>query len=199
MNSTQKLTSITTEARYYDAAVGRFLSEDPIGFDGGDANYYRYVGNSPTTATDPTGKIAWIPIVIGVCRVASAAYDAYDSYNTLTDPDASGLEKAYVIGSAVSGTRGVSRVVDRVADSVKALRKAPKRKVEVKTRSTPGTDNATSHHLIEKVDDQTISVTHQVIKDGTVIHQHQTHIGNYGAHRRFPDEWVEYRTIPLGE
>ncbi|MGO8745380.1 MAG: RHS repeat-associated core domain-containing protein [Thermoguttaceae bacterium] len=39
----------------YDPTVGRFLSEDPIGFDGQDANKYRYVHNSPLNATDPTG------------------------------------------------------------------------------------------------------------------------------------------------
>jgi len=42
-------------ARYYDAPSGRFLSEDPIGFAGGDANLYRYVGNNPVNMTDPTG------------------------------------------------------------------------------------------------------------------------------------------------
>ena len=41
--------------RYYDAVLGRFLSQDPIGFAAGDANLYRYVGNGPTNATDPTG------------------------------------------------------------------------------------------------------------------------------------------------
>ncbi|WP_353933154.1 RHS repeat-associated core domain-containing protein [Okeanomitos corallinicola] len=30
-------------ARYYDQATGRFLSEDPIGFDGGDSNFYRII------------------------------------------------------------------------------------------------------------------------------------------------------------
>jgi RHS repeat-associated protein len=45
-------------ARYYDAATGRFLSQDPLGFDAGDNNWYRYVGNDPLNATDPTGKEA---------------------------------------------------------------------------------------------------------------------------------------------
>jgi RHS repeat-associated protein len=31
--------------RWYDAHVGRWLSEDPIGFSAGDGNLYRYVGN----------------------------------------------------------------------------------------------------------------------------------------------------------
>jgi RHS repeat-associated protein len=42
-------------ARYYDPSVGRFLSEDPIGFGGQDANLYRYVGNSPIKLADPMG------------------------------------------------------------------------------------------------------------------------------------------------
>jgi RHS repeat-associated protein len=42
-------------ARYYDSAVGRFISEDPLGFGAGDTNIYRYVGNSPTNWRDPSG------------------------------------------------------------------------------------------------------------------------------------------------
>ncbi len=41
-------------ARYYDPAVGRFLSEDPIGFDGGE-NFYAYTRNSPVDLKDPFG------------------------------------------------------------------------------------------------------------------------------------------------
>lgn len=41
----------------FDPSVGRWLQEDPIGFDGGDPNLYRYVGNRVTTATDPSGLI----------------------------------------------------------------------------------------------------------------------------------------------
>ena len=41
--------------RWYDATVGKWLSEDPISFSAGDANLYRYVGNSPTQFTDPGG------------------------------------------------------------------------------------------------------------------------------------------------
>jgi RHS repeat-associated protein len=44
-------------ARYYDSKVGRFISEDPIGFSAGDTNLYRYVGNNSTNYTDPSGQI----------------------------------------------------------------------------------------------------------------------------------------------
>ncbi len=39
----------------YDPGIGRFLEEDPEGFDAGDVNLYRYVKNSPTNYTDPSG------------------------------------------------------------------------------------------------------------------------------------------------
>ncbi|HBO43094.1 MAG TPA: hypothetical protein DD670_04005 [Planctomycetaceae bacterium] len=35
--------------RWYDATIGRWLAEDPIGFAAGDANLYRYVGNAATS------------------------------------------------------------------------------------------------------------------------------------------------------
>ena len=42
-------------ARYYDASTGRFISKDPIGFEGGDTNLYAYAGNNPVNFVDPTG------------------------------------------------------------------------------------------------------------------------------------------------
>ncbi len=42
--------------RYYDSDIGRFLSEDPIGFASGDFNQYRYTFNSPVNLRDPSGE-----------------------------------------------------------------------------------------------------------------------------------------------
>lgn len=42
-------------ARFYDANLGRFISEDPIGFAGGDINLYGYVKNKPLKYRDPRG------------------------------------------------------------------------------------------------------------------------------------------------
>jgi RHS repeat-associated protein len=42
-------------ARWYDPQMGRFISEDPIGFGGGDVNLYAYVGNNPLRYNDPLG------------------------------------------------------------------------------------------------------------------------------------------------
>jgi RHS repeat-associated protein len=43
-------------ARYYNPTLQRFVSEDPIGFLGGDANLYAHVGNDATDLIDPSGK-----------------------------------------------------------------------------------------------------------------------------------------------
>jgi len=54
----------------YDPTVGRFLEEDPIGFEGVDANTSRYVGNNATNATDamglasePAATTGWVRMV----------------------------------------------------------------------------------------------------------------------------------------
>jgi RHS repeat-associated protein len=41
--------------RWYDANLGQWMSEDPIGFAAGDTNLRRYVLNSVLSLTDPTG------------------------------------------------------------------------------------------------------------------------------------------------
>ncbi|MBX3414202.1 MAG: RHS repeat protein [Pirellulales bacterium] len=48
-----------TMTRWYDPRTGRWIHEDWIGFRGGDYNLHRYVENSPTNATDPSGLAPW--------------------------------------------------------------------------------------------------------------------------------------------
>jgi RHS repeat-associated protein len=42
-------------ARSFDSATGGFVSDDPLGFGGGDVNIRRYSGNDPVNLLDPTG------------------------------------------------------------------------------------------------------------------------------------------------
>jgi RHS repeat-associated protein len=41
--------------RYYSPETGRFISEDPISFYGGDINLYRYCWDNPVNYIDPLG------------------------------------------------------------------------------------------------------------------------------------------------
>lgn len=44
-------------ARWYDPDLGRFLSEDPLGFAARDSNLYRYAANRPIRFRDPSGTV----------------------------------------------------------------------------------------------------------------------------------------------
>ncbi len=61
-------------ARYYDPALGRFLSEDPIGIAGG-LNLYAYAGNDPVNQWDPTGMD---PDIGGDCTLSNGKPGALD-------------------------------------------------------------------------------------------------------------------------
>jgi RHS repeat-associated protein len=86
-------------ARYYDSNVGRFISTDPIGFEAGDTNLYRYVFNSSTNYTDPSGKILpllaafWVgglaaagtaALIGGITGAAKSLANAYDNGEQLS-------------------------------------------------------------------------------------------------------------------
>jgi RHS repeat-associated protein len=57
-------------ARAYDPEVGRFLTQDPILFEGGH-NLYAYAANDPVNLTDPDGTIA--VLAVPVARAAAGA------------------------------------------------------------------------------------------------------------------------------
>ena len=46
-------------ARYYDAGIGRFISEDPIGMAGSGTNFYAYTAGNPVSYIDPKGLDRW--------------------------------------------------------------------------------------------------------------------------------------------
>jgi RHS repeat-associated protein len=52
-------------ARFYDPLTSRFISEDPLGFGGGDLNLYRYVGGQPVDRVDPSGEYWWLVRILG--------------------------------------------------------------------------------------------------------------------------------------
>jgi RHS repeat-associated protein len=50
-------------ARFYNSQTGKFVASDPIGLQGNDSNFYRYVGNNPISFIDPEGT--FVPLLIG--------------------------------------------------------------------------------------------------------------------------------------
>ncbi|WP_205744421.1 RHS repeat-associated core domain-containing protein [Dyella sp. M7H15-1] len=63
-------------ARYYSPMMGGFISEDPIGFGGGQGSFYAYVGGDPLNSIDPLG-LSGLNIVHGV-PPGSVSYTAPD-------------------------------------------------------------------------------------------------------------------------
>ena len=57
-------------ARFYDQNIGRFISEDPIGFSGG-VDFYAYVRNSPVNLFDPMGLAEGCCKIVVRCRSVS--------------------------------------------------------------------------------------------------------------------------------
>ena len=62
-------------SRYYSPVFGRFISQDPTGFNGGDANLYGYVLESPMNFRDPSGQCPWC-IIAGI----GAIYGGVEAY-----------------------------------------------------------------------------------------------------------------------
>jgi RHS repeat-associated protein len=120
------------QQRYYDPAIGRFLSVDPVGPLADPTNHfgrYHYANNNPYRFTDPDGRL---PILIPIAVVAWRAYSAYDTVtsaagniSTLTDAGASTRDRvaagAELFGSAIGGRLGrdslggASRAISRAS------------------------------------------------------------------------------------
>jgi RHS repeat-associated protein len=75
--------------RDYDSSIGRWITKDPIDFEGGDSNLYGYVLGDPVNFVDPTGEIAWIIPTVFYGSIAIyviyKVYDRIDTVKTATD------------------------------------------------------------------------------------------------------------------
>jgi RHS repeat-associated protein len=103
-------------ARYYDPVIGRFVSEDPLGFNAGDVNFYAYVGNNPVNANDPSGHCPWcIGATIGGLAGGVSAYNAgargWDLAGSVAVGALSGAVGTYSIGAITSTTALLSSTI----------------------------------------------------------------------------------------
>jgi RHS repeat-associated protein len=82
-------------ARYLDSFTGKFISEDPISFEGGDFNLYRYVFNSPLNGTDPSGEVT-------VYDALNAADQFFGSFSRVTTFGATDYVREKIYGNDVN-------------------------------------------------------------------------------------------------
>lgn len=91
-------------ARYYDAELGRFLKEDPIGFEGG-LNVSLYVGGNPIVGVDPSGLIICGPFVVQC--IGGAVGFAVEAAVQISTGDFSGTQLLVATAAgAVGGAAG---------------------------------------------------------------------------------------------
>ena len=104
------------QARYYDPVIGRFLSNDPVGFAEGGVeffNRYRYANGNPVNLIDPTGLCAIDAEgnEVGLCGNGDAA-ELVDSQIANENSIASAIDQAAVReGVRVGVNTGVDKSV----------------------------------------------------------------------------------------
>lgn len=74
------LSLVYMQARYYDPVIGRFYSNDPVGYKPQNPvmsfNRYLYVNNNPYKYTDPNGEFLFLIPLIGAVVGGYTAYQA---------------------------------------------------------------------------------------------------------------------------
>jgi len=76
-------------ARYYDPALGRFVSEDPLGLAAG-INPYAYAGNSPVNSRDPSGEGVEHCLSMAAPAVAPLGTDEPTGYEPIAGSEGTG-------------------------------------------------------------------------------------------------------------
>ncbi|WP_295033348.1 RHS repeat-associated core domain-containing protein [Shewanella sp.] len=114
------------QVRYYDPLIGRFYSNDPIGYTASNPvmsfNRYLYVNNNPYKYTDPNGEFLW-GVVIG------AGIELTAQISTGQDIDFTDIAIAGAVGAVTGGFAG--RAATQAFKGVITASKAVKQTVAV--------------------------------------------------------------------
>lgn len=104
-------------ARYYNPLLGRFISQDPLGFAGGSLNFYAYAANSPANFTDPGGKnvgvlapalielgpVGWTILAVGTVAVLTEPLWAPTVQHWLDDADSTAVPNTDAASQSMAG------------------------------------------------------------------------------------------------
>jgi RHS repeat-associated protein len=134
--------------RDYSPRLGRFIQRDPLGFEAGDNNWYRFVGNAPTGKLDPTGEIVWVPVIIGIGLGywwTTNPANAPGPNDPVYPPDETGFVEGVVVGaglgwrpgSAAAGRCPAARGGAALAERAAAAGARYPKQVEQALRMTP--------------------------------------------------------------
>ena len=116
-------------ARYYDPAMGRFLSKDPVrGLITlpGTLNPYTYAANNPIRYTDPSGE--YIETLIDIGFIGFDIYTLINHWNTgcgniSSDLLALGLDVVGAVLPFATGLGMVARIGSKTDDAIKLAAK----------------------------------------------------------------------------
>jgi len=103
-------------ARYYHPTLQRFISEDPLGFFGGDTNLYAYVLNSPPGYIDPLGLVTRpVPGAVRERFGTPRGQDIHKGVDYISSQGtcvvASDSGRVIKVNDAVAGGRGGNEIV----------------------------------------------------------------------------------------
>ncbi|MEM5551626.1 polymorphic toxin-type HINT domain-containing protein [Pseudoalteromonas neustonica] len=108
------------QARYYDPMIGRFYSNDPVGWTPKNPvmsfNRYLYVNNNPYKYTDPNGEF----LNFAIKFVADVALGAALNY-----AETGSVNLGAAVGDAAAGVLNPAKTLQKVKRLAKVLKKSP--------------------------------------------------------------------------